>query len=93
MLINFIRLLYRKFFFTINTNKMSNRIVLLLITVFFIGVSHGMAGIRKANRCFELYEYSRAIPLYLKVVKKGNQVDRREAAARLADCYRLVNNA
>ncbi len=72
---------------------MSNRIVLLLITVFFIGVSHGMAGIRKANRCFELYEYSRAIPLYLKVVKKGNQVDRMEATARLADCYRLVNNA
>ena len=71
---------------------MNNRMIFLIgALVLFTGFS-GMAGNRRANRLFELYKYSKAIPLYQKSLLVGSEQEKREATFRLADCYRLVNN-
>ena len=67
------------------------KIMLLLILAFYSCTIQGKAGIRKANRCFELYDYSKAVPLYLEIIGKGASVHYSEAVSRLADCYRLMN--
>ena len=49
--------------------------------------------IKQANRFFEQLKYSRAIPLYKRAFLNIDTLVRREATIRLADCYRLVNDA
>ncbi len=70
---------------------MKHRIILLICAIAFSGIT-GTASNRKANRYFELYKYSKAIPLYKKSVLQGNQEEQKEATFRLADCYRLTND-
>jgi len=65
--------------------------MLLLIPVFLFWTVQASTGIRKANRYFELYDYSKAVPLYLEVIGKENPEHYCEAVTRLADCYRLMN--
>jgi outer membrane protein OmpA-like peptidoglycan-associated protein/tetratricopeptide (TPR) repeat protein len=64
---------------------------ILLIMVSFMPASH--AQLKKANKLFQLYRYSEAIPLYTKAAAKArNQETEVEATTRLADCYRFTNN-
>lgn len=70
---------------------MKKKSILLLFSVFVFCLPEGMAQIRKANRLFEFYDYSKAIPLYLKYLEKGGGEASTLATSRLADCYRLTN--
>ena len=62
---------------------------LILIVIFCF---QGVAQIKKANKFFELYQYSKAIPYYLDITQSGSLSEKMEAMQRLADCYRLTNN-
>jgi outer membrane protein OmpA-like peptidoglycan-associated protein len=72
--------------------KMKVKGALLVLVLCFLFGTPGHASSRKANRYFELFKYSKAIPLYQHIVETGNENDRREATFRLADCYRLTND-
>ena len=63
----------------------------LLITSILLGFETS-AQIKKANALFYSYNYSQAIPYYLKIAKEADNKDRNEAIANLADCYRLTND-
>ncbi len=65
---------------------------LLVFVICFLVGTPGHASSRKANRYFELFKYSKAIPLYQNIVETGDEKARREATFRLADCYRLTND-
>ena len=63
-----------------------------LIFCFFASLS--LSGqIKQANNYFEQFKYSKAIPFFKKATSDKDLKVRKEASARLADCYRLVNNA
>jgi outer membrane protein OmpA-like peptidoglycan-associated protein/tetratricopeptide (TPR) repeat protein len=49
--------------------------------------------IKQASRFFEQLKYSKAIPLYKKAFQSADSLVKREATIRLADCYRMVNDA
>ena len=70
--------------------KYSIRISLLLILI--IGNLQLPAQIKHANLLFKQFEYSKAIPLYLKATEDKDENIRKEATLRLADCYRLTSN-
>ena len=61
--------------------------LLVLALVAFIPV---FAQLKKANKFYNRLQYSKAIPLYKKVVKKKNPPA--QAIINLADCYRLTKN-
>lgn len=48
--------------------------------------------IKRANRQYELFRYSKAIPLYKKAAQSKNEKVSKEATAKLADCYRFIND-
>jgi outer membrane protein OmpA-like peptidoglycan-associated protein len=48
--------------------------------------------IKRANRQYELFRYSKAIPLYKKAAQSKNDKIRKEATEKLADCYRFIND-
>lgn len=48
--------------------------------------------IKRANRHYELFRYSKAIPLYKKAAQSKNEKISKEATAKLADCYRFIND-
>lgn len=50
------------------------------------------AQMNRANRHYDFFRYSKAIPLYKKAANSRNEEKRKAATARLADCYRLINN-
>lgn len=79
----------------VNDLKFSEmRKIAFLLSVLIFGVSlSGFAQLRKANRLYEQYKYSRAIPFYKKAAKSSREEVRKEATIKLADCYRFVNNA
>ncbi|MCD6355529.1 MAG: type IX secretion system membrane protein PorP/SprF [Prolixibacteraceae bacterium] len=52
----------------------------------------GNAQLKKANKLYNYFNYSEAIPYYLKVVESNNSQEQKEATQRLADCYRPTNN-
>jgi outer membrane protein OmpA-like peptidoglycan-associated protein len=72
---------------------MKNKIIILVIMMFFSGIADLKANNRKANRYFNMYRYARAIPLYKKSLNTLDVNAKREATERLGDCYRLINNA
>lgn len=47
---------------------------------------------RKAEKEFRLYRFSRAVPCYLKALKNSDQKVRAKATMRLGDSYRLMND-
>lgn len=67
------------------------KIVIFLILILF---SNNLlfAQLKKANRHFELFRYSKAIPLYKRLVDSNDGSIHMNATERLADCYRLTNN-
>ncbi len=71
---------------------MVRKVMIVFLAGLFLTAGPLTAGNRRANRLFELYRYSSAIPLYLKAAESGNEATRREAVGRLADCYRLTND-
>ena len=69
---------------------MKKQIILaVILTVFSLQV---FPQIKKANKEYELFRYSKAIPLYKRAVKNKNERVRMEATEKLADCYRLIND-
>jgi outer membrane protein OmpA-like peptidoglycan-associated protein/tetratricopeptide (TPR) repeat protein len=72
---------------------MKNNSIFSIILLMLLFSFHGNAQLRKANKHFELFNYAEAIPLYLKVVDSDNENKKAEAIHKLADCYRLTNNA
>lgn len=69
------------------------KLTCLLTFIFFITAASGFAQIKKANKLFKLYEYSRAIPYYLKAANSKKEEVKKEATFKLAESYRMVNNA
>lgn len=66
------------------------KIVKILSLVFLVLVMNtAFAQLKRANKYYENYEYSKAIPLYKKAVKKNDNV---EALEKLANSYRLTKN-
>ena len=63
----------------------------LLTTIILLGFETS-AQIKKANTLFESYNYSQAIPYYLKITQETDNKDHNEAIVKLADCYRLTND-
>jgi len=64
-----------------------------IAALFILSGFHAFAQLKKANKQFELYRYSKAIPLFEKASNSNDEKIRREATLRLADCYRFVNDA
>lgn len=65
--------------------KLKKRLLFALLVILGSTV---VAQNKKANKLYNDYYYSKAIPLYLKKAKKDNK----EAIEKLANCYRLTNN-
>jgi outer membrane protein OmpA-like peptidoglycan-associated protein/tetratricopeptide (TPR) repeat protein len=66
-------------------------LLILLISITFLPPTS--AQINKANKLFNLYRYSEAIPYYIKVAETGKDTKHKAVAVtRLADCYRFTNN-
>ena len=70
---------------------MNKRFLVLFIAVTLAGTV-AQAQISQADKLFNSYSYSLAIPLYLKIAQKPGDPDRNYAIVRLADCYRLSND-
>ena len=72
---------------------MKKNVLFLIITIFLTGSLRLTAQIRQANTFFEQFKYSKAVPLYKKAISDKDESIRKLATVRLADCYRLMNNA
>jgi outer membrane protein OmpA-like peptidoglycan-associated protein/tetratricopeptide (TPR) repeat protein len=48
---------------------------------------------KKGDKLFKYYNYAEAIPYYLNAYNKGSTTEQNHAIQKLADCYRLTNNA
>ena len=70
---------------------MKKHFLLLIALSLYFGFATS-AQLKKANRLFNLYKYSKAIPVYQKIAENENAEKRWMAMQRLADCYRLTNN-
>jgi len=70
---------------------MNKRYIVLLIAFTLSGIM-AQAQIKQADKLYESYSYSAAIPYYLKVAQKPNDPDCNYAIIKLADCYRLAND-
>jgi len=66
-------------------------IILILILAIAFNLK-GYSQIRKADKLFDVYNYSEAIPYYLKVIDSESDNEQNHAIQRLADCYRYTNN-
>ena len=72
---------------------MKNKIVIIFLVICTLSVVQLKAQIKQANFFFEQFKYSKAIQLYKKALLGKDEKIREEATVRLADCYRLMNNA
>lgn len=70
---------------------MNKRFLVLFIAVTLAGTV-AQAQISQADKLFNSFSYSSAIPLYLKIAQKSGDPDRNYAIIKLADCYRLSND-
>lgn len=64
-----------------------------MLAMCLVGGLQLSAQIKQANFFFNQFKYSKAIPLYKKAVDDKDEKIRKEATIRLADCFRLMNNA
>lgn len=71
---------------------MMRKIIFLLSFLILAFAFDGFAQIKKANRMYDLFKYSRAIPYYQKAAKSNKEDVRKEATIKLADCYRFIND-
>ncbi|MDP4185274.1 MAG: OmpA family protein [Bacteroidota bacterium] len=63
--------------------------VLILIFMFGFNLNDSVLGqMRKADRLYERFEYSKAIPCYIKVIQR-NSKQKNQAILKLANCYRV----
>jgi outer membrane protein OmpA-like peptidoglycan-associated protein/tetratricopeptide (TPR) repeat protein len=69
-----------------------NRNFFVLLTFIILLGFEVSAQIKKANTLFESYNYSQAIPYYLKIAQNAGDRDQNEAIVKLADCYRLTHD-
>ena len=69
------------------------KLTCLLTFIFFAAAATGFAQIKKANKLYNLYDYSQAIPYYIKAAKSKKEETKKEATFKLAESYRMVNNA
>lgn len=76
-----------------NSDVMKYKILILLLVVTFAGTNTLSAQMKQAAFFFQQYKYSKAIPLYKKATEDKEEKVRKEATARLADCFRLINNS
>jgi len=72
---------------------MRTKIIILILVASFSGTTTLLAQIKQAGYFFEQFKYSKAIPLYKKAAGDKDEKVRKEATVKLADCYRLINNA
>lgn len=72
---------------------MKKYILFLFLTIFLFGSMQLTAQIRQANAFFDQFKFSKAVLLYKKATNDKDEKIRKEATVRLADCYRLMNNA
>jgi outer membrane protein OmpA-like peptidoglycan-associated protein/tetratricopeptide (TPR) repeat protein len=72
---------------------MKNKTIFLVLIIFCFGSIQISAQIKQANLFFEQFKYSKAVPLYKKEANSKEEKIKEEATVRLADCYRLMNNA
>ena len=70
---------------------MNKRFLVLFIAVTLAGTV-AQAQISQADKLFNSFSYSSAIPIYLKIAQKPGDPDRNYAIIKLADCYRLSND-
>ncbi len=68
----------------------STSIFFITILAFILNLP-GLAQIKKADKLYKLYNYSEAIPLYLKEVENDGP-EKKEATIKLAECFRYTNN-
>lgn len=71
---------------------MKNIFVILLLYSCLSPATESFGNNRKADRYFDHYAYSAAIPLYKKTALLGSAKDKPHATFRLADCYRLTGD-
>lgn len=65
----------------------------IIIAVLFMAFSlQVFPQIKRANRQYDLFRYSKAIPLYKKAAQSKDEKTRKEATTKLADCYRFIND-
>lgn len=65
----------------------------IIIAVIFMAFSlQVFPQLKRANRQYDLFNYSKAIPLYKKAAESKDVNVSKEATAKLADCYRLIND-
>ena len=65
----------------------------IVLTIYFLGSLSLSGQIKQANIFFGQFKYSKAIPIYKEATADKDAKIRKEASIRLADCYRLMNNA
>ena len=69
------------------------KITLHLVLVIFLFSGYSVyAQMKTADKLYERYAYSKAIPYYLKVVHSKDEKNKEIAISRLADCYRHIND-
>ena len=68
----------------------STSIYFISLLVFIFSLQ-GFSQIKKADKLFETFNYSEAIPLYLQVVAENGE-GKQEATLKLAECYRYTND-
>jgi outer membrane protein OmpA-like peptidoglycan-associated protein len=71
---------------------MKNTGIFLIFILAFLFNLEGISQIKKADKHFKMYNYSRAIPYLLEATGDDDTEVRNKAIQMLADCYRLTNN-
>lgn len=74
-------------------DEMKKNILFLILAIFLSGNLTLMAQLKQANLLFDQFKFSKAVPFYKKAVSDKNEAIRKLATCRLADCYRMMNNA
>ncbi|MBL7904064.1 MAG: OmpA family protein [Bacteroidales bacterium] len=70
---------------------MKNTKIIFAVIILAYGLQ-AFPQINRANRQYDLFRYSKAIPLYKKAAQSKDDKVRKEATAKLADCYRFIND-
>lgn len=71
---------------------MKKNILYLVLVIFVIHSQAGFAQMKTADKLYERFAYSRAIPYYLKIINSKDATKKESAVSKLADCYRHINS-